>query len=130
MKDSKRSRLYIYGEKTEVLTIQVPGSKKEEIRGKFYELLKGYENPAKLSLNNEPSDKKVISDIVEEQKDNSEQCFGVAISALPKDKKQISVGLYSSGGKFYTNKIVSNQLVILEWGDLDSAKLYLDNLKK
>lgn len=53
----------------------------------------------------------------------------VEVKALPNTKKKIGVGLYSADGKFYTNKIVDNKLVILEWSDQEAAEGYLDNLK-
>lgn len=128
-KDAKRGRLYIYGERTAMLSIQVPASKKDEIRGKFYDVLKGYENPTTLTLESDKLPKEIIGiDLPEKQ--HTEKCFSVTVMALPKDKKQISVGLYSGSGKFYTNKVVSGELKILEWEDIDAAKSYLDNLKK
>lgn len=45
MEQRQRSVLLIYGEETESISIRVPKSKKEEIREKFYEFLKGYEDP-------------------------------------------------------------------------------------
>lgn len=55
---------------------------------------------------------------------------GIPVSALPKDRKRIEPGLYSGEGKFFTNKIVDNELVILQWPNEKLAKEYLDNLKK
>jgi hypothetical protein len=127
--DKKRSRMYIYGERTTMLSVQVPASKKDEIRGKFYEVLKPYENPSALVLEIDKPPKEIIGiDFV--PKTHANKCFHVEVSALPKDKKQISVGLYSGSGKFYTNKVVSGQLKILEWEDVEAAKTYLQNLNK
>ncbi len=60
--------------------------------------------------------------------------FGTAITSLPKERKMIVdgnlKGLYSAGNKWYTNKIVDNALVILEWDKLDYAKKYLESLIK
>jgi hypothetical protein len=154
--EKKRSRLYIYGERTTGVSILVPESKKAEITAKFYEILKEYENPKMLDLSIIPkqpmanrkvvivateiepvsvelredfkTDDNIIDDIIVSD-------FGVKIttgkevSSLPKDKKKIDVGLYSGSGKFYTNKIVSNELKILEWTNIESAKSYLENLK-
>ncbi|MES2864061.1 MAG: hypothetical protein V4666_08080 [Bacteroidota bacterium] len=141
MSDTKsRGRLYIYGERTEILTIQVPASKKEEVKAEFYAVLKKYEDPKNLIL--EPKAKPVISDqeeIAPEPENFIDEVIvsdsgvtlttGKEVSALPKDKKKISTGLYSAGDKFYTNKIVDNQLQILEWTSKESAEEYLSNLK-
>ncbi len=58
----------------------------------------------------------------------------VLVDSLPKDRKAMTEegyrGLYSSGGKFYTNKVVENKLEIREWSRLEKAKEYLDNLKQ
>ena len=60
--------------------------------------------------------------------------FGAAVTSLPKERKMISdpvlKGLYTAGNKWYTNKIVDNALVILEWDKLDYAKKYLESLIK
>jgi hypothetical protein len=60
--------------------------------------------------------------------------FGVSVTSLPKERKMIIdgnlKGLYSAGNKWYTNKIVDNGLVILEWNKLDYAKKYLESLIK
>ena len=57
----------------------------------------------------------------------------VSVDSLPKDRKLMSEdgyrGLYSSGKKFYTNKVKSGGLDIREWSKLSKAKEYLDNLK-
>lgn len=45
MEQRQRSVLLIYGEETESISIRVPKSKKDEIKDKFYEILKGYEDP-------------------------------------------------------------------------------------
>lgn len=127
--EKKRSRLYIYGERTTMLSVQVPASKKDEIRRKFYDVLKSYENPSALVLETDNPPKEIIG-IENYSKTHSDKCLYVEVSSLPKDKKQISVGLYSGSGKFYTNKVVSGELKILEWEDIDAAKSYLDNLKK
>lgn len=70
-----------------------------------------------------------VSDVIEEA-----SVVPVRVTVLPKDRKLVTEGgykgLYSAGGKWYTNKIVSNELVILEWSNLDSAKEYLDNINK
>lgn len=160
-----RARMYIYGERTENLTIAVPESKKPEILAKFYELLKEYHDPKMLSL--EPKSKidkktyegfpgpyqvqdeapnlpkEVLSELFKTAKpeidkniipscDSTKEIStieGHSVSSLPKDKKRISQGLYSGGGKFYTNKIIDNQLQILEWENRESAEEYLVNLK-
>jgi len=127
--DKKRSRLYIYGERTTMLSVQVPASKKDEIRGKFYEFLKSYENPSTLISDDDKPPKEIIG-IDYDSKTPTNEYLEVEVSALPKDKKQISVGLYSGSGKFYTNKVVSGQLKILEWEDIEAAKYYLESLKK
>lgn len=57
----------------------------------------------------------------------------VSVAALPNDRKIMTEegyrGLYSSGKKFYTNKVLEGKLDIREWSDLSKAKKYLDNLK-
>ncbi len=57
----------------------------------------------------------------------------IVVDSLPKDRKAMTEegyrGLYSSGKKFYTNKIIENRLDIREWSDLKKAKEYLDSLK-
>lgn len=126
----KRPRLYIYGEKTSVLTIQVPASKKDEILSKFYELLKSYENPLMLVLDSPEPTEKFVEEIVLDPEEEMTEELRNAIAALPKDKKQISIGLYAAGGKFYTNKVVAGKLEILEWSKEINAQRYLDNLKK
>jgi hypothetical protein len=45
MEQRQRSVLLIYGEETESISIRVPKSKKDEIKDKFYEILKGFEDP-------------------------------------------------------------------------------------
>lgn len=154
--NKKRSRLYIYGERTTGVSILVPESKKAEVTAKFYEILKEYENPKMLDLSIKPKEtmtnRKVVIVATEIEPVSVElredfktsdniiddvivSDFGVKIttgkevSSLPKDKKKIDVGLYSGSGKFYTNKIVSNELKILEWTNIESAKSYLENLK-
>lgn len=154
--EKKRSRLYIYGERTTGVSILVPESKKAEITAKFYEILKEYENPKMLDLSIKPKEtmtnRKVVivtteiepvSVELKEDFKTSDNIIddviisdlsvkittGKEVSSLPKDKKKIDVGLYSGYGKFYTNKIVSNELRILEWTNIESAKSYLENLK-
>lgn len=158
--NKKRSRLYVYGERTTGVSILVPESKKAEITAKFYEVLKEYENPKMLYLEkttkpdipkknqgimnslDRSRDEELTEKVVNHYKDDSLMEFlnktgksesieemGVLVSSLPKDKKKIDVGLYSGSGKFYTNKIVSNELKILEWTNIESAKSYLENLK-
>jgi hypothetical protein len=154
--NKKRSRLYIYGERTTGVSILVPESKKAEVTAKFYEILKEYENPKMLDLSIKPKEtmtnRKVVIVATEIEPVSVElredfktsdniiddvivSDFGVKIttgkevSSLPKDKKKIDVGLYFGSGKFYTNKIVSNELKILEWTNIESAKSYLENLK-
>lgn len=57
----------------------------------------------------------------------------VSVESLPKDRKIMSEegyrGLYSSGKKFYTNKVKAGGLDIREWAKLDKAKNYLNSLK-
>lgn len=159
--NKKRSRLYVYGERTTGVSILVPESKKAEITAKFYEVLKEYENPKMLDLEkttksqlpkslqgikssfdlisedieltekvvNHYKDDSLIEFLNKTGKSESIEEMGVLVSSLPKDKKKIDVGLYSGSGKFYTNKIVSNELKILEWTNIESAKSYLENLK-
>lgn len=175
--EKKRSRLYIYGERTTGVSILVPESKKAEITEKFYEVLKEYENPKMLDLESKPKkenfidgrfspklpneafyDGEKVTPVLDEagvyegfphkyhiddevpniSPESKRKLWddvkpklieGIAVSSLPKDKKKIDVGLYSGSGKFYTNKIVSNELKILEWTNIESAKSYLENLK-
>lgn len=151
MSENKKliSRTYIYGERTENISIAVPGTKKEEILAKFYKILEEYHNPKVLALEPKPKPgkesynryfairemqdeapdlpKEVLSELFEASKPKITN--SIEVSALPKDKKRISPGLYSGGGKFYTNKIVENQLQILEWENRESAEEYLTNLK-
>lgn len=60
MENRKRSVLLIYGEETENISIRVPKSKKSELRDKFYEVLKGYEDPKTV----------LVDCVVSEQKPN------------------------------------------------------------
>ena len=155
--------MYIYGERTENISIAVPETKKEIILERFYKLLEEYHDPKMLALEKKLKEnkkiydgfstsyevqdeapnisKKIMSEIFTAAKpktiknilDLDYESFlkkqSIEVSALPKDKKRISPGLYSGGGKFYTNKIVENQLQILEWENRESAEEYLSNLK-
>ncbi len=148
------TRTYMYGEPTAPVSILVPESKKPEILAKFYKILEEYHNPKVVEVEIVPKPKKVFNslDLIpkdqeltdklrDKYKDNSLGEFmeatsidkaigGIPVSALPKDRKRIEPGLYSGEGKFFTNKIVDNELVILQWTNEKLAKEYLDNLKK
>lgn len=50
MEQRQRAVLLVYGEETEGLSIRVPKSKKQEVKGKFYEVLKVYENPTTVMV--------------------------------------------------------------------------------
>jgi hypothetical protein len=57
----------------------------------------------------------------------------ISVDALPSDRKIYTEGnyrgLYSSGKKFYTNKVKDGTLDIREWSKIEKAKKYLDSLK-
>lgn len=129
IEEKRNNRVYLYGEKTVLVSVHVPASKKDEIRNKFYDILREYENPSMLVMESSAESKEIES-IDKKHESPTDMPLGIEVSALPKDKKQISVGLYSGVGKFYTNKVVSGQLKILEWESIAAAKFYLDNLKK
>ena len=146
MEQKQRAVLLVYGEETEGLSIRVPKSKKQEVKGKFYEVLKEYENPTTVMVNcfekvpdfaKENCNRVVVKSFVSEftvDKDIDVKSFATVVSTLPKERKMISdpvlKGLYTAGNKWYTNKIVDNALVILEWDKLDYAKKYLESLIK
>lgn len=146
MKQKQRAVLLVYGEETEGLSIRVPKSKKQEVKGKFYEVLKEFENPITVMVDcfekvpcfaKENQNKTVIKSNIREftvDKDIDVKSFATVVSMLPKERKMISdpilKGLYTAENKWYTNKIVDNALVILEWDKLDCAKKYLESLIK
>lgn len=165
MGQRQRAVLLVYGEETEGLSIRVPKSKKQEVKSKFYDVLKEYENPTTVMVDcfekvpkfAKENQSKQIKDIstYQDVRDFSDymdnilptedfytddngvknwRSFGTAVTSLPKERKMIVdgnlKGLYSAGNKWYTNKIVDNALVILEWDKLDYAKKYLESLIK
>jgi hypothetical protein len=156
MEQRQRAVLLVYGEETEGLSIRVPKSKKQDIKSEFYEVLKKYENPTTVMVNcfeKVPgfAVKNQNKQVIKEQKEfydvlpteefytnddgeKSWRSFGNLVTSLPKERKMIIdgnlKGLYSAGNKWYTNKIVDNALVILEWNKLDYAKKYLESLIK
>ena len=146
MEQRQRSVLLVYGEETEGLSIRVPKSKKQEVKGKFYEVLKEYEKPTTVMVDcfekapdfaKENCNRAAVKSFVSEftvDKGIGVKSFATVVSMLPKERKMISdpvlKGLYTSGNKWYTNKIVDNALVILEWDKLDYAKKYLESLIK
>jgi hypothetical protein len=56
-----------------------------------------------------------------------------SVKALPLDRKIVidpdCRGIYSSGNKFYTNKVKDGALDIREWSKIQKAKEYLNSLK-
>lgn len=79
-----------------------------------------------VKLNNQKIENAVFSG------NNSNNLY-VLVDSLPKDRKSMTEegyrGLYTSEGKFYTNKVIDNKLEIREWKDLNKAKIYLNSLK-
>lgn len=146
MEQRQRAVLLVYGEQTEGLSIRVPVSKKQEIKNRFYDVLKEFENPITVMVDcfekvpdfaKENCNRVVIKSFVSEftvDKNIDLKSFATVVSMLPKERKMISdpilKGLYTAGNKWYTNKIVDNVLVILEWDKLDYAKKYLESLIK
>lgn len=59
---------------------------------------------------------------------------GKIVESLPTDRKLVNLsgykGLYSSKGKYYSNKVISGNLEIREFENLESAKNYLDLITK
>ena len=157
MKDIKRVVLR-YGENTISRSYRIPKSKFDQIDKEFREILSKHEDlkivevniAKKKSLSTKGNNKSVekpahspaedyeaTSEISNsEGLDLSKANEPISIKEMPRDKKPYSLikgdydGLYSSKGKWYTNKVVSNAIVIFEWTNLDSAKNYLDSLKK
>lgn len=78
--------------------------------------------------------KDLTTEYISIDEDADLKSFATVVSMLPKERKMISdpilKGLYTAGNKWYTNKIVDNVLVILEWDKLDYAKKYLESLIK
>lgn len=146
MKQKQRAVLLVYGEETEGLSIRVPKSKKQEVKSRFYEVLKEFESPVTVMVDcfekvpdfaKENCKRVAIKSSVSEftsGKDIDVKSSSTVVSMLPKERKMISdpvlKGLYTAGNKWYTNKIVDNVLVILEWDKLDYAKKYLESLIK
>ena len=57
----------------------------------------------------------------------------VAVQSLPQDRKIVidpeCRGIYSSGNKFYTNKVKDGAIDIRQWSKIEKAKEYLKSLK-
>ncbi len=147
MEDKMIDRRLKYGEKTISIPFRCPESKVEELRGKVYAILDSWIISKRtvetikdvdgilVKLETEGLKKTNFilntenNELIEREPISTKQ-----IASLPKDRKLVTdggfSGLYSSSGKWYTNKVVNNQLLILEWSNIDEAKDYLDNLKK